>query len=87
MPNKYCCHGDCKSDSRKDKDLRWARFPPKTINPEHAKRWEHLMCRKDFTAETDTRNMFICELHFPENVDLDYHRNEGLETFPHGHKR
>ena len=54
MPNKYCCHGDCKSDSRKDKDLLWARFPPKTINPEHAKRWAHLMCRKDFTAETDT---------------------------------
>ena len=70
--NYYCCHGNCNSDSRKNPELRWATFPKVSVDPDRAKRWAELMCRKDFAVKNITSNVYVCELHFPPDVDLNY---------------
>ena len=70
--NYYCCHGNCNSDSRKNPELRFATFPKVSVDGDRAKRWAELMCRRDFTVRNITSNIYVCELHFPEGVDLNY---------------
>ena len=38
------------------------------------------MCRKGFTVDNITKNTKLCELHFPEDVDLDHRKNPTLGT-------
>ena len=68
----HCSHGNCKSDGRRHPQIRFATFPKKSVNENRARRWAELMCRDDFTVDSITKNSKVCELHFPEDVDLDY---------------
>ena len=70
--HNHCAHGNCTSNGRKFPDMRWATFPKKSVNENRARRWAELMHRDDFTVDSITKNSYVCELHFPENVDLDY---------------
>ena len=68
----HCSHGNCKSDGRRQPEMRFATFPKKSVDEDRARRWAELMCRDDFNVDSITKNSKVCELHFPENVDLDY---------------
>ena len=60
MPsNHYCCHGNCKSNIRDNPNLKFARFPKKTIDLDRAKRWVELMGRTNFTLADITQNTGI----------------------------
>ena len=70
--HNYCAHGTCKSNGRKSPELRWATFPKKSVDENRARRWVELMHCEGFTIDSITKNTYVCELHFPPNVDLDY---------------
>ena len=81
MTHYYCSHGKCNNGARKKPYIRFVAIPPKKSYPERAKKWVELMNRKDFTVDSITKNTKLCELHFPEGVDLDHWKNESLGTF------
>ena len=87
MTRKYCAFGLCKSNSYKSPELRFANFPKVSVAPQRAIEWAILMKRTDFTVNNITRNTFVCELHFDENVDLNYQTNTNLRPYPNGHIR
>ena len=87
MTNKYCASGLCKSSSYKFPNLRFATFPKVSVNPQRAQQWVVLMKRMNFTVANITKNSFVCELHFDENVDLNYKTNKDLTPYPNNHKR
>ena len=62
----HCCHGVCKSDSRKpEAGVIFITFPKPWRNPGAARRWVNLCARKNFTIDNITRNTYICSKHFP----------------------
>ena len=65
MPSYYCVHGTCKSDSRKNPNIRFFPFPKPITFLERATRWVELICRPGYTIDHITNNTYICELHFP----------------------
>lgn len=79
MPNKHCCYGTCKSDSRYPKDgLVFIRFPDPMKYPKLAKRWAFLCGRgSDFTVQDVTPYTYICNLHFEGSTD--YQNVPGVE--------
>jgi len=82
MTHKYCVHGLCKSSSRKKPNLKFAKFVQPGVDLARSKRWVHLMGRADFHVENVNKWTYVCQLHFPENADLDYHKNKDLEPYP-----
>ena len=74
MAHYSCAHGQCKTDYRTCD--RWAIFPKFSFDAVRTRRWIELMNRPDLTVENATpkriQNLYVCELHFPENVDLNY---------------
>ena len=73
MPTKYCAHGLCDSDSRKHPNIKFAKFIPPSVNRLRSERWVHLMGRKNFTVDNVKAWTYICEKHFPDNVNLKYY--------------
>ena len=85
MPNKSCVYSSCRSDSRKEKSIIFAKFVSPFDDLERAKKWAELVGRKDFGVGKITRNVFICERHFPRStIDFDYQTNPALEPFEEG---
>ena len=85
MPNKSCVYSSCRSDSRKDKSILFAKFVSPFDDLERAKKWVGLVGRKDFHHGKITRNIFICQRHFPKStLDYDYQSNPALEPFKEG---
>ena len=85
MPNKYCVYSTCRSDSRKDKTIIFAKFVSPFDDLERAKKWVKLVGREDFGHGKITRNIFICDRHFPKStLDYDYQTNPSLEPFKAG---
>ena len=69
---KYCAHGLCNNSDTKLPGKEFALFvQPRGRNADipRAKRWLHLMGRKNFVLEDIKRHTYVCEDHFPENVD------------------
>ena len=84
MPVKHCCFGSCKSSSRKQGQVTFIPFLKPTFDFARAKRWVHLCDRKEsnFNIKKITKFTYICSLHFPDNVDLDWRKNLSLEPIP-----
>lgn len=80
MTHYYCSHGKCKINGRKNPNAKFVTIPPRKSCPDRAKKWIDLMCRKGFTVDNITKNTKLCELHFPEDVDLDHRKNPTLGT-------
>ena len=74
MPHYSCAHGSCKNDYRSG--LKFVTFPKLSIDADRVRRWLQLLGRNDLNFENITpqklENMFLCELHFPEDADLNY---------------
>ena len=76
MTNKYCAYHTCKSDSRKDKSIKWAKFVSKYKDLERHEKWiKQLNRRPDYDFG---RHLFICDKHFPPDTDLNYDTNPDL---------
>ena len=74
MTNKTCASGVCKSDSRHDANIKFAKFVQPGVDRNRAIRWAHLMGRAAFGVDDIRKWTFVCEKHFPENVELNYHQ-------------
>ena len=74
MTNKTCASGVCKSDSRHDANIKFAKFVQPGVDRNRAIRWAHLMGRANFSVDDIRKWTFVCEKHFPENVELNYHQ-------------
>ena len=80
---KYCSHGLCKSDSRKeDSTVKLAPFPKPHLNSKMAKKWIKLVGRENITLNNITRDTYVCTNHFKEGYCLDWKSNPSLEPFP-----
>ena len=79
----YCAHSDCRSDSRKNPKMKFAKFVKPSKDPIRAQRWTELMCRANFGLDDISSWTVVCELHFPENVNLDWNTNLDLIPKPH----
>ena len=78
----HCCHGVCKSDSRKpEAGVTFMPFPKPGSNLKIAKRWVHLCARKEFTIKSINRFTYICSKHFHPGEILDIKANPNLEPF------
>ena len=78
----HCCHGVCKSDSRKpEAGVTFMPFPKPGNNLKTAKRWVHLCARKEFTIKSINRFTYICSKHFHPGEILDIKVNPNLEPF------
>ena len=86
MPGyKSCVFSSCRSSSKKDNSIVFAKFVSPFCDPERAKKWVKLVGRSDFTTGKITRNIFVCERHFPRStLDYDYQTNPALEPFKDG---
>ena len=74
MTNKNCASGLCKSNSRSHPNIKFAKFVQPGVDKARARKWVRLTGRADFHVENIKKWTFICELHFPEGEELDYHK-------------
>ena len=83
MPGyKSCVFSSCRSSSKKDKSIVFAKFVSPFCDLKRAEKWVELVGRSDFTVGKITRNIFVCERHFPRStLDYDYQTNPALEPF------
>ena len=78
----HCCHGVCKSDSRRPQaGVTFMPFPKPFRKPKIAKRWVYLCARNNFTVKTINRFTYICSKHFPPGEVLNLKANPALEPF------
>lgn len=87
MPNKSCLFVGCKSNSRNQPDLRFARFCKPSFDVNRAKLWIQKVNRPDFTLQRVTKYSYICEKHFPVGAELDYRKNLTLTPAAYGEDR
>ena len=80
MRHYYCSHGKCNINGRKNPNAKFVTIPPRKSCPDRAQKWIDLLCRRGFTVDNITKNTKLCELHFPEDVDLDHRKNPTLGT-------
>ena len=74
MPN--CSFYSCQNNSKKNPELKWAKFVAQKRDPERYEKWYQRLKRVDLVV---TRNTYICEEHFPEGTaDLNYWTNPDL---------
>ena len=77
----HCCHGLCKSDTRRpETGVTFMPFPKPRKHLEIAKRWAYL-CATQLTVKSITRNTYICSKHFPVGAVLNIKANPSLEPF------
>ena len=96
MVNKYCCYGDCKSDSRKAREkfmlgVKWVLFPQRKTQLEKCKRWVRACSRQNWDEMDVTRNTYICSKHFvggdgptqknPDPIPAYYSSNKVSDCF------
>ena len=74
MTNKTCASGVCDSDSRRHPNCKFAKFVQPGVDRLRAQRWAHLMHRANFGVQNIRKWTFVCEKHFPQNAELDYHK-------------
>ena len=74
MPTKHCASGLCKSDTRNNPDLKWAKFVQPGVDFARCKKWVHLMGRRDFEVINVKPWTYVCEKHFPKNSELSYYK-------------
>ena len=84
MGRKYCCYGNCKSNSEKNPDLVFLPFVKPKADFVRCRRWINLCGRPKDTFNTDkiTNDTYICQLHFRKNQVLNWHENPKLEPIP-----
>ena len=70
------------SNSKRHPLLKWAAFVKPAKNEKRAKRWVHLLARDDFAIGDIKIHTYLCEQHFPKDVDLNWQKNKDLEPFP-----
>lgn len=85
MPVKKCLYASCGADSRKMKDLGFARFVDPSTDRNRAQLWVEKLSRPDFTVENISRYSVLCEKHFPDDtLDFDYRTNLELTPLKEG---
>jgi len=80
---RYCCYSNCKSNGRKNPELKFINFPKPTKNFERCAYWAKLCGKDQFFVERITQSTFVCEKHFPPNEELDWRKNPTLEPYPY----
>ena len=85
MPNKNCVFKSCRSDSRMDPTLKFARFPKQSINKKLAEEWVSRVGRDDFDLNSITHYSWVCQKHFPlDTEEFDYRYNGKLVPYREG---
>ena len=75
----------CRSTSRKDSEMGFARFVPPEFDLERAALWIRKLCRPEFGIGNITRFTYVCQRHFhPDTYDYDYRSNLELTPFEEG---
>ena len=75
----------CRSDSRMDTTIKFARFPKPSINKKLAEEWVRRVCRDDFGLKSITQYSWVCHKHFPlDTENFDYRSNGDLVPFREG---
>ena len=89
MPgHKSCLYKECKSDSRKDRNLRWAPFiKPSRGGMDRTLLWIERLGRAEYAPEHISKYHYVCENHFPANCDLNYRTNLTLTPLAWGEPR
>lgn len=81
---RTCVVSACKSDTRKNQPgIKFFSFPKPWIDPERTKKWLNIIGRMDLSPEKVTRNMYICNRHFPRGLKCyDWKKNSDLQPSP-----
>ena len=82
MTNKHCVMFGCKSDSRFHPGRKFANFVKPSKDKKRAGQWIKIVNRKDFEIKDIKKKTYICDLHFPQNVDLQWWKNSLLTPTP-----
>ena len=82
MTNKHCVMFGCKSDSRFHPGRKFANFVKPSKDKKRASQWIKIVNRKDFEIKDIKKKTYICDLHFPQNEDLQWWKNSSLTPAP-----
>ena len=82
MTNKHCVMFGCKSDSRFHPDRKFANFVKPSKDKKRAGQWIKIVNRKVFEIKDIKKKTYICDLHFPQNADLQWWKNSLLTPTP-----
>ncbi|XP_044746329.1 uncharacterized protein LOC123307910 [Coccinella septempunctata] len=59
-----CSYKNCKSDSRKNKNIKFRPFPKMKRNPTKCLKWIKLCGNEKLTVDTINKNSYVCSKHF-----------------------
>lgn len=91
MTNKFCVWFGCNSSSRPKKNGqffngKWVNFVKPSVDKQRANQWVKIMKRADFGLNNIKKHTYLCDKHFPPNVNLRWWENTTLTPIPENYQ-